>query len=203
MSYVVSVQGKFGPLTLEAKVHEKVNSPREANFKEINENDQHPHGQKKNNTSSKLSLYTKTASLKNNDENASFLTARANEIMTKKVIVRSETTTIAQINKLFNEYSFRHILIENKDGNICGIISDRDILKGNALEQEMASNYMTDTVYFCLENSTIQDIARLMFDKKISCVPVANDKNILIGIITQSDILKYIFNHETIKNLKI
>ena len=49
------------------------------------------------------------------------------EIMSKVLQTVSVNTVLSEANKVMNESSVRHLIIENENGTIAGILSDRDI----------------------------------------------------------------------------
>jgi CBS domain-containing protein len=50
---------------------------------------------------------------------------------------------------------------------------------------------MTENVVTISPEASVKDAARIMIDKKIGCLPVVERKK-LIGIITETDILRYV-----------
>ena len=46
---------------------------------------------------------------------------------------------------------------------------------------------MVQAVVLVRESATLEEIARIMLEKRIGCVPVTNDRGQLSGIITESD----------------
>ncbi|OHB72731.1 MAG: hypothetical protein A2W17_11900 [Planctomycetes bacterium RBG_16_41_13] len=58
---------------------------------------------------------------------------------------------------------------------------------------------MTKDVIAISLDTTIEDAAQIMLDKKVGCLPVVEGKNILLGLITETDVLQY-FVHECRKN---
>jgi hypothetical protein len=55
---------------------------------------------------------------------------------------------------------------------------------------EFVSDVMTAEVASVKSSATVEDVATLMHDRKISRVPVVDTTNRLVGIITRSDILR-------------
>jgi acetoin utilization protein AcuB len=53
---------------------------------------------------------------------------------------------------------------------------------------------MTNDPVYVKPNETVEFAAILMLENKISSLPVLNDKDVLIGIITQTDIFKVLIN---------
>lgn len=49
--------------------------------------------------------------------------------------------------------------------------------------------YMNSNVYCLKPNNTIKDCAKLMHDNHIGCIPVCNDQNNIVGLVTDRDII--------------
>ena len=48
---------------------------------------------------------------------------------------------------------------------------------------------MSTKVCFCTPNSSVKDAAKLMCDNHVGCIPVCNDDNCVVGLITDRDII--------------
>ena len=48
---------------------------------------------------------------------------------------------------------------------------------------------MSTKVCFCTPNSSVKDAAKLMCDNHVGCIPVCNDDNCVVGVITDRDII--------------
>ena len=48
---------------------------------------------------------------------------------------------------------------------------------------------MSTKVCFCTPNSSVKDAAKLMCDNHVGCIPVCNDDNCVVGLITDGDII--------------
>ena len=51
---------------------------------------------------------------------------------------------------------------------------------------------MTENVITCNESETLEHAAKLLIEEGITCLPIMNDQDYLVGIITQSDFLSKI-----------
>jgi len=54
-----------------------------------------------------------------------------------------------------------------------------------------ARDIMTRNIIVVEEDASINNLIRIFMDNKISCVPVVNKKNILVGIVTKTDVLSH------------
>lgn len=48
---------------------------------------------------------------------------------------------------------------------------------------------MSTKVCYCTPNSTVKDAAKLMCDNHVGCIPVCNDENCIVGVITDRDVI--------------
>jgi CBS domain-containing protein len=101
----------------------------------------------------------------------------------------------------------RHLPILN-EGELVGIISQRDMFRsaavtalGFAADTQKAlvktiriKEIMTEKVVAISPDATVKEAAGIMIDKKIGCLPVVEGMK-LIGIITETDILRYVVEH--------
>ena len=48
---------------------------------------------------------------------------------------------------------------------------------------------MSTKVCYCTPNSSVKDVAKLMCDNHVGCIPVCNDNNCVVGVITDRDVI--------------
>lgn len=48
---------------------------------------------------------------------------------------------------------------------------------------------MSTKVCFCTPDSTVKDVAKLMSDNHVGCIPVCNDEKCVVGVITDRDVI--------------
>lgn len=119
-----------------------------------------------------------------------------------QVLGRNETLDLA--DDVMTMGRIRHIpIVEN--GELVGVISQRDMFRSAAVaalgfagETQKAliktirvKEIMTEKVVTIRPDASVKEAARLMFEQKIGCLPVVEEKR-LIGIITETDILRYV-----------
>lgn len=126
-----------------------------------------------------------------------------NEIMTTKVITIEMDDTLGQIQKIFEKHKFHHLLIVD-DGELIGIISDRDVLKEinphvNTISEDSrarqtlkkkAHQIMSRKPITVEPDTLVDDAASIMLKKNISCLPVVSPSGNIDGILSWKDILK-------------
>lgn len=100
-----------------------------------------------------------------------------------------ENESLNSLEKLFDKYSIRHIPVLNQKGILVGIVSDRDLLKSKRSHAVQVKEIMTREVLTAQHTARIADIAKLMLHEKIGAMPVVDNANSLVGIVTLTDIL--------------
>lgn len=125
--------------------------------------------------------------------------------MSHNIIPVLWTESLQSAFEKMNSHHFRHLPVVSETNEVVGIISDRDFQRAMQIDQ---SDYFSKKVaqaefpqqstvrdYMCwpihtlpIESSLI-DAAKLMLEKKISAVLVANSSEI-VGILTTDDMLR-------------
>ena len=120
--------------------------------------------------------------------------------------ISPETSTIEAL-RLMAEKNVGALLVL-KDGELAGIISERDfarqIAEKNAAHLDASiGEYMTEKVFTVTPDQTIEECMQLMTDKRIRHLPVLS-KGRLIGLISIGDVVKGIISDQNslINNLQ-
>jgi len=136
------------------------------------------------------------------------------QIMTRQVFSLSPQHDLAEAINLMQENKFRHIPIIDENGKLQGIISDRDILRHlhYAGKRPMGrqkkfrdhlfkvdpkfvnlkmplERIMTQKLTHISPDSSTYSAAETLRKSKVSCLPVADDQNNLLGIVTMTDLM--------------
>lgn len=106
--------------------------------------------------------------------------------------------------KLMQERRFRRLPVVDDKGRLVGIVAERDLLYASPspatslsvwelnylLSKVTVKGLMTREVVTTTPDTTIEDAARLMLDKGVGGLPVVDEANHPIGMITETDIFK-------------
>jgi len=127
------------------------------------------------------------------------------DVMTKDPLTMTPTETIGQADELMNTNKIRQLpVVQGKD--LVGIVTDRDIrsfLSGSLLEgveaREEALNtkvreIMTTEPMSVSSDDDLQEAIELMIDEKIGGIPVVDEAEGLVGIVTYVDVLRCFLN---------
>ena len=103
-------------------------------------------------------------------------------------------TSVSDVVKQLRDKRIGAMVVVDSDGNICGIISERDIVRaladhGPDLKALATADLMTSDVSICDQNKNIDDIMRQMTEGNFRHVPVVEDDK-LIGIVSIGDVVK-------------
>jgi CBS domain-containing protein len=126
------------------------------------------------------------------------------EIMTSPAIVVSPDTTLPAANALMKEKHIRHLPVVDQAGRLVGIVSRGDLREASISASINADQYelhfmlsrltvgklMTRKVYTVTPDALVVNAAELMTDNKIAGLPVVDPDGSVIGIVTESDLLR-------------
>jgi len=129
------------------------------------------------------------------------------EVMTKALVTLPETASIWEARHLMTDRRIRHILIVNQDGELVGLLTQRDVLATTVsvladvdageiqtLESSIpVREVMTVEVTAVEEETDLREAARYMLEHKLGCLPVVHSQR-LAGIITETDFIKLVLH---------
>jgi CBS domain-containing protein len=104
------------------------------------------------------------------------------------------TATIRELLDTLAEHRIGAVVV-SADGGIDGIVSERDVVRhlsaaGGALLDHPVSSIMTAEVVTCRRDTAVDDLMRMMTDRRIRHVPVVDDDGALVGIVSIGDLVK-------------
>jgi acetoin utilization protein AcuB len=122
---------------------------------------------------------------------------KANQIMTRTVICASLEMSLRDAHRVMKRESVRHLPVV-AGARLIGIVSDRDLLArartglDNTLEFDdgAIADAMTVSPITCPPEATVGRIARLMLEHRIDSIPIVDDDDRMIGLVTSTDLLE-------------
>lgn len=141
------------------------------------------------------------------------------EIMTPDVITVAPETPINEVAKLMATHDVSGVpVVDPAKGELVGMITELEMIERQAEfdaplyatfldalvmipephgEEKLArilatraDQLMERTVYAIREDATVEEVAELMFERKVNPVPVVSLNGELIGIVSRSDIIR-------------
>lgn len=142
----------------------------------------------------------------------------AKDIMTTNVVLVNEDTTIDEVSRIFVEKNISGVPVVNQYNKLVGIISEGDLVykqkpvkppmfinlfdglfpvdrKGFQEDMKRIAAYrvgdlMSKPPVYAYEDTPVGEIASLIIDKKINRVPIVNEVQEVVGIITRHDVVR-------------
>ena len=130
---------------------------------------------------------------------------KVGDVMTKDPLTVAVSETIGEADELMTTNKIRQLpVIEGKE--LVGIVTDRDIrsfLAGSLLENPVAREralntkvreIMTTEPITLAADDDLQEAVELLIEQKVGGIPVVNEAEGLVGIVTYVDVLRCFLN---------
>lgn len=124
------------------------------------------------------------------------------ELMSTEVVSVEELSTIQEALRTMVAKGIRHLPV-CKDGRAMAVLSDRDLrlMVTEMVDPEQRRRYFETTgvmqhasspVVTTTPDTSVAEVARVFVESRIGCLPVVDEDDKLVGIVTQTDLLKWI-----------
>jgi|GEM_PF-317856 len=123
----------------------------------------------------------------------------ARDIMSSPVHSVKKIAQVSEAIAIMKKFGFRHLPVFDGNESLVGLLSDRELL--SAKPHSTCEDLMVSKVVVGLQQARVQEIAHIMLQEKINALPIINDQHVVVGIITQSDILKFVIGSEAFSSL--
>lgn len=112
----------------------------------------------------------------------------------REIIKIGENRTIAEAANTITENRIGALLVQNDSGEIVGILSERDIVRGMKphganLQDVLVSELMTRELIRCAPGDTVNEAMAMMTDRHIRHLPIFDGEE-LVGLISIRDLMK-------------
>lgn len=129
---------------------------------------------------------------------------KVRDLMTEVVLSVHPDDPVEKVYDLMNERGIRHLTVVDRDGDLVGLVSYRDLLRHSALERAevpvflmreilrrtTVAEVMTSEVETADPDMSVSEAAQVMFENKFGCLPVL-ESSVLVGILTESDFVRF------------
>jgi CBS-domain-containing membrane protein len=125
---------------------------------------------------------------------------RASDVMTQHVVTVYENDLVTYAARIMGECDCGAIPVVDGQGRMVGMITDRDIAvrlvgKRADIDHARVEDCMTDEVFACHVDSSIEECMRTMSDHQIRRLPVLDERDRVVGIISQADLAQHAGEH--------
>lgn len=125
---------------------------------------------------------------------------KVRDVMTTRVKTLQRNDQLSIADDLMSQARIRHLPVLDEEGQLCGVVSQRDLFRGalvkalgygssaqaKVLSMLAVKEVMATEVLTTDPDAPIAEAAKLMIERKIGCLPVV-EKGKLVGILTESD----------------
>ncbi|MBP3829706.1 MAG: IMP dehydrogenase [Bacteroidaceae bacterium] len=115
---------------------------------------------------------------------------RAENGMIYDPVTIQSTGTVADALSLMAEYHIGGIPVVDKDNFLVGIVTNRDLRFERRVDRPIAEVMTSEHLVTTHQQTDLFDAAQILQENKIEKLPVVDDENHLIGLITYKDITK-------------
>lgn len=129
-------------------------------------------------------------------------------VMSAPAITIDLDTTLDAVHELFEKRRIRHVAV-TEHGHLVGILSDRDLLRhlspfiGTLSERQQdistlhrhAHQIMTRNPHTTRQDAPLKDALAIVLQQRISCLPVLDAHEQLVGVITLRGMLSALARH--------
>ena len=110
----------------------------------------------------------------------------------------TSTASLQEAAQMLDEKRIGAVVVRDADGQVCGVLSERDIIrqvarKGAAALTGQVSDCMSRKVITAAPNATLDELLNIMTDRRIRHLPVV-ENDILKGMISIGDVVKHKIN---------
>lgn len=121
-------------------------------------------------------------------------------IMTKDPITVGPKDTIEKAAKILKKYKIEHLPVIDKEHKLIGIISFYDLWELNKVHKDydkiLVKDVMTKRVAKLNPSDKIGSVAEIFLENLFEAIPIVDDDNVLIGIVTMVDVIWYEYKKE-------
>jgi len=124
------------------------------------------------------------------------------DVMSRQIIAVSPDDEIGNILDSMEKLRFRHLPVVQGD-KLVGVVTQKDLLHASSsflsdkakerdalIGHTKVRSIMQEEVLTVTPSDNLAETGRLMWEAKIGCLPVVDDSDKLVGIITESDFIR-------------
>jgi len=125
--------------------------------------------------------------------------------MSREVRTVTRNDQLGVADKLMKDERIRHLPVIDESGDVCAVVSQRDLFRGallralgygsraeeTMLRQVVVKEAMSGELFTTTPDTPVAEAAHMMIERRIGCLPVL-DGGRLVGIVTEADFVRLI-----------
>jgi CBS domain-containing protein len=120
----------------------------------------------------------------------------AGHVMTRNVTMVQPDDPVERTARLMRDCDCGALPVVNRYGRLIGMVTDRDITmrlvaRGINPNRAIVADCMTDETFACHADDYLENCLRLMARHQVRRLPIVNDDDQVIGIISQADLARH------------
>ncbi len=123
-------------------------------------------------------------------------------IMTAPVVSIPEGARVEAAWDMMIRSQKRHLAVVSRDRRLMGMLTERDLLRRSNLTPHQGPPYRHPTIeggyskqlIVATPDTRVREVALVMYDRRLSSMPIVHPDGRLAGIVTRSDLLPLIIN---------
>lgn len=129
---------------------------------------------------------------------------KVGDMMTERVIAVPLNSDLAAAREAMLEHRIRHLPVLDGDGELVGLVSQRDLLTrtlapGETMSPDLERQHFAEVAVWEVMTGAVETVdaetpaseaARIMFENKWGCLPVVEGRR-LVGILTEADFVRW------------
>ncbi|HTL25286.1 MAG TPA: CBS domain-containing protein [Burkholderiales bacterium] len=137
---------------------------------------------------------------------------RVKDVMSREVRTVQRNDQLGVADKLMKDERIRHLPVIDESGDVCAVVSQRDLFRGallrslgygsraeeTLLRQVVVKEAMSADLFTTTPDTPVAEAARVMVERRIGCLPVL-DGGKLVGIVTETDFVRLIADGKSAK----
>jgi acetoin utilization protein AcuB len=125
-------------------------------------------------------------------------------VMSTRLVTVEIDDPLEVVKEIFDSVKFHHLLVVDSGKKLCGVISDRDLLRAlspyigtvsenardTATLKKRVHQIMTRQLVTLPPEATVADAVKVFLEHRVSCIPVVGAGFKAVGIVSWRDVLK-------------
>ena len=130
---------------------------------------------------------------------------KVKDVMSRDVRTVQRNDQLGVADKLMKDERIRHLAVIDESGDVCAVVSQRDLFRGallralgygsraeeTMLRQVVVKEAMSAELFKTTPETPVAEAARVMIERRIGCLPVLDGEK-LVGIVTETDFVRLV-----------